>query len=184
MAKNDQERLLSIEDCENLDISQVWQYYRDYVNPGQVELISSFGFGQDLIVKAEGCWLETQSGRRILDFSGGIGVLNHGHNHPRILSARKTFQDKGYMEVHKNYFSPYLAALSHNIAKLLPADLNIAYFPNSGAEAIEGAMKMAYKYHRCKRQYILHSDISYHGKLLGAASISASCELHFRFPEI
>jgi putrescine aminotransferase len=179
-----QHKLLRIDDCDKLDINTVWQYYRDYVNAAQVDLISSFGFGQELIVKAQGCTLKTQSGKEILDFTGGIGVLNHGHNHPRILAARKSFQEKHCMEVHKNYFSPYLAALSFNIAQLLPEDLNISYFPNSGAEAVEGALKMAYKYHQGQRHYILHSDISYHGKLLGAGSISASKELFFRFPEI
>lgn len=177
-------KLLTTEDCDTLDMSTVWQYYRDYVNAGQVELISSFGFGQELIVKAQGCWLETTSGHRILDFTGGMGVLSHGHNHPKILAARARFQQRLHMEVHKNYFSPYLAALSHNIAQLLPGDLNISYFSNSGAEAIEGAMKMAYKSHQGQRRFILHSDISYHGKLMGAGSISASRELHFRFPEI
>lgn len=88
------------------------------------------------------------------------------------------------MEVHKNFFSPYLAALSHNVAQLLPGDLEIAYFPNSGAEAVEGAVKMAYRYHGGRRSSILHSDISYHGKLIGAASISGSRELHFRFPQM
>ena len=92
--------------------------------------------------------------------------------------------EKKRMEVHKNYFSPYVAALSHNIAKLLPGDLNISYFPNSGAEAVEGAMKMAYKYHNANRNIVLHSDISFHGKLLGAASVTGSPELNFTFPQI
>ena len=87
------------------------------------------------------------------------------------------------MEVHKNYFSPFLATLSH-IAKLLPEDLNISYFPNSGAEAVEGAVKMAYKFHNGKRKYILHSNISFHGKLLGAASLTGSPEVDFSFPRI
>ena len=88
------------------------------------------------------------------------------------------------MEVHKYFFSPYLAALSHDIAALLPDDLDIVYLPNSGAEAIEGALKIAYKAHAGNRSRVLHSDISYHGTLLGAASVSGSKELWFRFPEI
>ena len=80
------------------------------------------------------------------------------------------------MEVHKTIFSPYLAALSHNIAQLLPKDLDYSFFCNSGAEAVEGAMKLAYKYHDGSRKTILHSDISFHGKLLGSASITASKE--------
>lgn len=177
-------RLLGIDDCERLDAEAVQSLYRRHVNAGQVDLIGAFGFGRDLVDRAEGCSLRTRSGRDILDFTGGIGVLNHGHNHPRILAARRRFQERLHMEVHKNYLSPYLAALSHNIAQLLPGDLEIAYFPNSGAEAVEGALKLAYKSHGGRRNAVLHADISYHGKLLGAASVSGSRELHFRFPQI
>jgi len=176
--------LLTIDAAQALDARQIQQLYRQYVNPGQVDMLTSFGFGRELVTKAEGCRLETDNGRTILDFTGGMGVLNHGHNHPRILSARRRFQQQLRMEVNKNYFSPHLAALSHNIASLLPGDLSICYFPNSGAEAVEGAIKMAFKYHQGIRQQILHADISYHGKLLGAASISGSEESHFRFPRI
>ena len=176
--------LIQWQDANNLTIEQVWNYYRKYVNPGQVELIASFGFGRDLVDYASGCWIYTKDGRKILDFTGGIGVLNHGHNHPRILDARVEFQKKKNMEVHKNYFSPYVATLAHNIAQVLPDDLNISYFPNSGAEAVEGALKMAYKYHNGTRKSVLYADISFHGKLLGAASVTGSPELSFEFPRI
>jgi len=177
-------RLLTSADAEQLSIQQLWGLYRDYVNPGQIAMLSSFTFGQERAVRAEGCWIETDTGRRVLDFTGGMGVLNHGHNHPRILAARQRYQAAQRLEVHKNYLSPHLAALSHNIAQLLPGDLNISYFPNSGAEAVEGALKLAYKAHQGRRSQVLHSAISYHGKLFGAASVSGSAELHFRYPEI
>ena len=119
-----------------------------------------------------------------MDFTGGFGVLNHGHNHDRILKVRKYFQDNNKVEVHKNFLCPYLAALSHNLAQILPGELNISYLPNSGAEANEGAIKLAYKYHNGKRKYILHSNISFHGKLLGTGSISSSPEVKFKFPGI
>jgi len=177
-------RLLTADDAEQLSIQALWTLYRDYVNPGQIGMISSFSFGQERAVRAEGCWIDTDAGRRVLDFTGGMGVLNHGHNHPRILAARQRYQAAQRLEVHKNFLSPHLAALSHNIAQLLPGDLNISYFPNSGAEAVEGALKLAYKAHDGRRSQVLHSDISYHGKLLGSASVSGSAELHFRYPEI
>ena len=109
-------------------------------------------------------------------------LLNHGHNHERIINARIDFQKNNKVEVHKNFLCPYLAALSHNISQILPGNLNVSYLPNSGAEANEGALKLAYKYHEGKRNYILHSDISFHGKLLGTGSISASPEVKFKFP--
>ncbi|MGY9006987.1 MAG: aminotransferase class III-fold pyridoxal phosphate-dependent enzyme [Alphaproteobacteria bacterium] len=135
--------LFSLNDCDQFSIDEIWDHYRHYVSGSQVDLIASFGFGRDIAGRAEGCYIYTKSGRKILDFTGGIGVLSHGHNHPRILKARQDFQARQKMEVHKNFFSPYVAALSHNIAQLLPDDLNISYFANSGSEAVEGAIKMA-----------------------------------------
>ncbi|WP_432102042.1 aspartate aminotransferase family protein [Streptomyces sp. bgisy091] len=176
--------LLTLDDAENLGIDQVHDLYRKHVSRSEVSLLGSFGFGRDLVDSAEGAWINLRDGRRLLDFTGGVGVLNHGHNHPRILAARDRFRERRRMEVHKVYFSPYVAALSHNLAALLPGDLNISYFPNSGAEAVEGAVKLAYKYHGGRRGTVLHSDIAFHGKLLGAGSLTASSEVHFAYPQL
>ena len=176
--------LIKSNEIENLQIDDIKKLYEDYVSKSQVKLLSSFEFGQDVPSTAKGSYIFTKSGKKILDFTGGFGVLNHGHNHDRILNVRKNFQDKNKVEVHKNFLCPYLAALSHNLSQILPGDLNVSYLPNSGAEANEGAIKLAYKYHNGKRKYILHSDISFHGKLLGTGSISSSPEVKFKFPGI
>lgn len=174
--------LIGIDECERLTAREVHDLYRRHVSRTQVSLMTSFGFGRDLVDHAEGGWVYMRDGTRVLDFSGGVGVLNHGHNHPRILAARQRFAAAKRMEVHKAFFSPYLAALSHNVAQLLPGDLSVSYFPNSGAEANEGAVKMAYKYHGGHRNTILRADISFHGKTLGAGSLTGSAENNFRFP--
>lgn len=178
------EKLLTIEDCEKLTNPQIRNLYKKYVNPAIEHIFGAFHLGEEIVDHSEGVWIYTKNNQKILDVTGGIGVLNHGHNHPRILEARINFQKKKRMEVHKTIFSPYLAALSHNIAKLLPRDLNYSFFCNSGAEAVEGALKLAYKYHEGKRKFVMHSNISFHGKLLGSASITASKEVHFRYPKI
>jgi putrescine aminotransferase len=175
-------KLIGLEECEQLTIREVHDLYRRYVSRSQVSLMTTFGFGRELVERAEGSWVHLRDGSRVLDLSGGVGVLNHGHNHPRILAARTRFAQQRRMEVHKAFFSQYVAALSHNVAELLPGDLSISYFPNSGAEANEGAIKMAYKYHEGRRQTILRADISFHGKTLGAGSLTGSAENHFRFP--
>lgn len=177
-------KLLSIKDIENLEIKKIKQLYNDYVSESQVKLLTSFEFGNDVPTYSKGLYIYTSNGKKILDFTGGFGVLNHGHNHDRIINARIEFQKKNKVEVHKNYLCPYLAALSHNIAQILPGNLNISYLPNSGAEANEGAIKLAYKFHNGKRKFLLHSDISFHGKLLGTGSISSSPEVKFKFPGI
>ncbi|MFE0020219.1 aspartate aminotransferase family protein [Amycolatopsis sp. NPDC059021] len=176
--------LITVEQAERLDTTELHELYARYISKSQVSLIGTFGFGRDLVDSAEGCWIRLQDGRRVLDFTGGIGVLNHGHNHPRILKARQRFQEHKRLEVHKNFLSPYAAALAHNLAALLPGDLNIGYFPSSGSEAVEGAVKMAYKYHEGRRGTVLHADTSFHGKLLGAGSLTGSPELHFHYPKI
>ena len=162
----DEKKLYTVDDCEKLTNQQVRELYKKYVNPAIEHLLGAFHLGEELIDHAEGVWLHTRSGEKILDVTGGIGVLSHGHNNPRILNSRLNFQKQKRMEVHKTIFSPYVAALSHNIAELLPEDLDYSFFCNSGAEAVEGAIKLAYKYHDGKRKIILHSDISFHGKLL------------------
>jgi putrescine aminotransferase len=177
-------RLISVAECEALTTAEVQDLYRAHVSRSMVSLTSTFGFGRQLVDRAEGAWLRTRDGERILDMTGAVGVLNHGHNHPRILAARRRFAEQQRMEVHKAFFSPYVAALSHNIAELLPGDLTVSYFPNSGAEANEGAVKMAFKYHRGERHTILRSDVSFHGKLLGTGSLTGSAENNFRFPGI
>ena len=181
-------KLLSVDEIENLSIEEIWKLYAEYVNPAQVEILSKFSWGRDRFERAEGMYLYTTDGRQIMDFTGGIGVLDHGHNHPRILAARKAYQDKKRMEIHKVIFSPYLAALCHNIAQLLPGDLNKSFFPNSGAEAVEGALKLAYKASfksaDDKRDYILFSDIAFHGKLIGTGTISGKPQKHFDFPRM
>ena len=177
-------KLFSVDDCDNLTNKDIRELYKKYVNPAIERIFGSFYLGNELIERAEGVWIFTKNNEKILDVTGGIGVLNHGHNHPRILKARANYLNRKKMEIHKTIFSPYLGALSHNIAKLLPDDLDYSFFCNSGAEAVEGAMKIAYKYHDGKRKTILHSDISFHGKLLGSASITNSKEMHFQYPQI
>ncbi len=165
-------------------MQEVHDLYRKHVNASRVGLLSSFGFGNDIASYSEGAYVFTKSKKKILDFTGGIGVLNHGHNHPRILKVRKKFQEDLRMEVHRNFFSPYIAALGHNIATILPGDLNYSFFVNSGSESVEWALKTAFKYHNGARSAVLYSDIAFHGKLFGAESVTSSPENSFNYPKI
>ena len=180
--KNNQPKLLSVADASELSLDDIHELYRRHINSSKVDLLTSFQVGNDKVVKAAGCYIWTLGGRKIVDFTGGIGVLNHGHNHPRILKARARFAQNQSMEVHKNFFSPWLAALSHNVATLLPNGLDYCFFPNSGSEAVEWAIKTAFKFHGSRRQRIIHSDLSFHGKLLASDSITASPENNYDYP--
>jgi len=184
MTQPEEIKLFSYDEISRFTISDVHDLYRQFVNPGQVEFLASFGPGRVLADSAAGNKIHCRDGRVIYDFTGGVGVLNHGHNHPEILEVRKRFQSGNRMEVHKNFLSPYVAGLSANIAALMPGDLKMSYFCNSGAEAVEGAVKLAYKVYNGRRARLMAADISFHGKLLGSAGLTGSPEVPFAWPSI
>ena len=175
--------MISSSEAYDLDIKTIHDLYKKHVNKSKTDLLSSFTFGNEMITHSEGQYIYTKSGKNVLDFTGGIGVLNHGHNHPRILKARAEFAKRKKMEVHKSFFSPFIAALSSNISNLLPKELNYCFFPNSGSEAIEWAVKTAIKNHNGERTRVLHSNLSFHGKLFFSEAITASPENSYKYPK-
>jgi putrescine aminotransferase len=167
--------LVSISDLNNIPQKDIVQYYEDYINPGIATFLKVLGFDRYKIVRAEGMYLYTECGRKILDFSGGLGVLNHGHNHPRILEARRKFNENKRLEICKAFISQYQSVLAKNLAEIFPGDLQYSFFCNSGAEANEGALKIALLYQRpYKKDKIIYTDLGYHGKTFGTISVSGS----------
>ena len=100
-------KLFDIKDCDGLANREVRDLYKIHINPALEHLFGSFDLGKEIIDHAEGVWLYTKNNEKILDATGGGGVLSHGHNHPRILHARIEFQKQKRMEVHKIIFSPF-----------------------------------------------------------------------------
>ena len=176
-------KIFSIEEAEKLSIDEIKALYNEYVNPKQTKIFSNFPFGKDVFIKAKDMYIYTSDNKKILDFTGGLGVLNHGHNNSRIKNARINFVKNDKMEVHKIVFSPYLAALSHNLSNILGSGLKRTFLCNSGAEAIEGAIKLSFRASKNKK-FILSSDKSYHGKLIASGSISGSLKKVNYFPKI
>ncbi len=122
------------------------------------------------IAKAEGCLLYDVKGKEYIDLIGGISVANIGHRHPKVIEAI-TKQLDAYM--HVMVYGEFIESPQVQYAKLLtdnlPASLNSVYFTNSGAEAIEGAMKLAKRV--TNRTQIIAFKNSYHGSTQGALSI-------------
>lgn len=122
------------------------------------------------IVKAEGCELTDASGKKYIDLIGGISVANVGHRYPKVLEAIKKQLDE-YM--HIMVYGELVQSAQVQYARLLtthlPASLNSVYFTNSGAEAVEGAMKLAKRV--TGRTEIIGFKNSYHGSTQGALSI-------------
>ena len=122
------------------------------------------------IKKAEGCLLYDTNGKEYIDLIGGISVANLGHRHPKVVEAIKKQLD-AYM--HVMVYGEFIESPQVQYAKLLtdnlPPSLNSVYFTNSGAEAIEGSMKLAKRV--TNRTQIIAFRNSYHGSTQGALSI-------------
>ncbi|HEU67752.1 MAG TPA: 4-aminobutyrate--2-oxoglutarate transaminase [Candidatus Acetothermia bacterium] len=115
--------------------------------------------------RAEGVVVEDLDGNRFLDFSGGWGVMNVGHNHPRVVAA---VRDQAELCLHTDFtavpYEPYVA-LAERLAGLAPgpAPKKCAFF-NSGAEAVENAVKIARV--ATGRKAVLVFDNAFHGRTL------------------
>ena len=122
------------------------------------------------IVKAEGCTLYSSDGKEYIDLIGGVSVANIGHRHPKVNEAIKKQLD-AYL--HVMVYGEFIETPQVQYAKLLtdnlPASLNSVYFTNSGAEATEGAMKLAKRI--TGRTQMIGFNRSYHGSTQGALSV-------------
>jgi acetylornithine/succinyldiaminopimelate/putrescine aminotransferase len=122
------------------------------------------------IKKAKGCRLVDKGGKEYLDLIAGISVCNIGHRHPSVVKAIKEQADD---YLHVLVYGEVIEAPQVQYAKLLaehlPPSLNSVYFTNSGAEAVEGAMKLAKRF--TGRTQIIAFNKSYHGSTQGALSI-------------
>ncbi|MCB0514945.1 MAG: aminotransferase class III-fold pyridoxal phosphate-dependent enzyme [Chitinophagales bacterium] len=123
------------------------------------------------IVRAHGMYLYDASGKKYLDLIAGISVSNLGHTHPKIVAAVQEQAEK-YMHlmVYGEYVYTPQVLLSKTLAEILPSNLQSVYLVNSGAEAVEGAMKLAKRF--TKRKEFISFNQSYHGSTQGALSLS------------
>ena len=122
------------------------------------------------IVKAEGCALWDASGIQYLDLIGGISVANVGHRHPAVLAAiQKQLDAYLHVMVYGEFIQSPQVLYAKALTDHLPAHLNAVYFTNSGAEAVEGAMKLAKRV--TGRTEIVAFQQAYHGSTQGALSL-------------
>ena len=123
------------------------------------------------IERAEGIYLYGPNGERYIDFVSGIGVNNLGHGQPEILSAIHEQVDRHlHTMVYGEYVQRSQNLAAETLVSMLPDDLNCCYFVNSGAEAIEAAMKLVKRV--TGRTEIISFQGAYHGNTHGAMSIS------------
>ncbi len=164
--------LLTLDQAKALSVDQMTELFKAHLNPGQLHFMKLLGFHKVKIERAEGMYYIDQNGRKILDFFGGFGSLAFGHNHPRILEARKTFQDEKRQEIAIAFMSQYATALAANLAACSPGDLDMVFLGSSGSEAMESAVKLAERAAGPKRPKIVYAENSFHGKTKGVLTIT------------
>jgi putrescine aminotransferase len=140
--------------------------YAEFVNPGLVKLYRFAGI-ETVEWEAEGTVVRDVWGREYLDFSGGPAVFALGHRHPRVVRAVIDQIQRMPMSVRAMPRRPE-AELAALLAEVTPGDLRYSFFCNSGAEAVEGAIKLARI--ATGRPGIIATEGGFHGKTLGALS--------------
>ena len=133
-------------------------YTRDY------PLVAKFG---------RGATIEDVDGNTFLDFAAGIAVVSTGHCHPEVVAA---IQKQAAELIHMSgtdFYYPSMVELAEKLAAIAPGkEAKRVYFGNSGAEAVEAAIKLA-KFHT-KRDKLIAFHGSFHGRTMGALSLTAS----------
>jgi len=125
--------------------------------------------------RAEGIYLYNSEGKAYTDLISGIGVSSLGHGNPKVIEAVKQQVDK-YMHlmVYGEYVQTPQVRFAEKLVSVLPQSLSSVYFVNSGAEAVEGAIKTAKRF--TGRQQIVACHDSYHGSTHGALSVMGNEE--------
>ncbi|MDP9024934.1 MAG: aminotransferase class III-fold pyridoxal phosphate-dependent enzyme [Candidatus Eremiobacteraeota bacterium] len=160
------DELYGAENAQDL-ASEVFENFKQFVNPPLARVMKVSG--SPIEVRAQGATIWDHNGKAYLDFAGGYGVFTLGHSHPRVLQA--VTQQMNRMSLSgKTMFNVVLGRASKRLAELAPGNLQISFWCNSGAEAVEGAIKLARA--ATGRTKIVATTDAYHGKTIGALSIS------------
>jgi predicted acetylornithine/succinylornithine family transaminase len=144
---------------------QVKQLEQDY-------LVQNYARYPLLLERGRGCYVYDAEGNRYLDLISGIGVNSLGYAHPRIT---KVIRQQAGLLIHSSnlYYNEYQGRLAERIAKI--SGLNRSFFCNSGAEAMEGGLKMIRAHGRSlspEKFETVSLEGSFHGRTLGAISVT------------
>jgi putrescine aminotransferase len=151
-----------------VDLAQeAFDNYRSYINPPLARVMKLSG--SPVEVSASGATITDHTGKTYLDFAGGYGVFTLGHRHPRVVAAVRDQLDRMALSG-RTMFNPLMGRLAKRLAELTPGDLTFSFFCNSGAEAVEGALKLARA--ATGRATFVSTGGAFHGKTFGALSVS------------
>lgn len=127
---------------------------------------------QIIVDRAEGCYIYADDGKRYLDFTCGIAVTSTGHCHPKVVEAiRKQAGNIIHGQINIVMHRPMLELLEE-VRSIVPKSLDAYFFSNSGAEAVEGAIKLARN--ATGRVNVIVFQGSFHGRTAGTMSLTTS----------
>lgn len=151
---------------------------RDIVKKSKRYSSPSFKRLYSLVVEsAHGSIVRDVDGNQFIDFSSGIAVLNTGSTHAKIVEAAKNQLDKFTHFSYTDFYCSNFVDLSEKLCKLVPGDFDkMVFWGNSGAEANEAAMKLA-RNHTRRPLFLAHGG-AFHGRTMGALSLTASKPIH------
>jgi len=149
-----------------------------YVNPQMARLLKTIGFDRDY-VRGEGCYLFDAEGRRYLDFLAGFGVFALGRDHPAVKKALHDAIDADLPNLIQLDCALLPGVLAEALVSRSHPGIERVLFTNSGAEAIEAAIKFAR--HATSRNRILYADHGFHGLTTGALSLNGGKEFRDGF---
>jgi putrescine aminotransferase len=159
--------LTTIDEALELSEKEAKKLHKEYLNPGLVSIMGLIGFDK-VYTYAEGSIIKDKEGKEFIDFLGGYGALNLGHNHSEVLAAVEKV--KKLPNILQASLGVLPAVLAKNLAQITPGELRRSFFCNSGAEAVEGALKLARI--ATGKEKIVYCEGSFHGKTLGALSVT------------
>ncbi|MBI4187244.1 MAG: aspartate aminotransferase family protein [Chloroflexi bacterium] len=142
--------------------------YREYVNTSMLT-----GVVPVVFERAEGATVFGEDGRKYLDCFAGISVTNAGHGNPEVLDAARAQLGRYVHCCSYVYYNKPMADLAEKLARITPGRLKKSFFTSGGAEAMEGAMRMA-KTYTGKREFIA-LQASFHGRTYATLSITGNC---------
>lgn len=156
--------LVSLDEALSASREQVKEWHQGHMNPDFDLLLELVGF-DEIYDRAEGVHVFVGD-KAYLDFLSGYGALNLGHNHPEIIEAVQKVD--GRPNMFQAALRPIATALAKNLAAITPGKLQRTFFCNSGAEAVEGALKLARA--ASGKHKIVFAENCFHGKTMGALS--------------
>jgi len=145
----------------------VKEQYRDYVMTGFVKRVEPV-----VAERGDGAFLYDADGTEYIDCFAGISVTNAGHHNEKVLGAALAQAEKLVHACSYVYHVPSVGALAEKLAQITPGDLKKTFFGNGGAEAIEGAFRLAKRY--SGRREFLAIESSFHGRSFATLSVTGN----------